>query len=357
MPGSQVLDVALSRVVLGEATRQQGHHLITIFLDLETFYDRCRFNDVIISGLQLDYPALILQQAMLTYMGPRLVQSDGALSLPIIPCTGVLAGCPAAPSISKVVAHPVAASMTAKRSVSNLDVWIDDVSLDSVHASAKQVAIDTLLLFRSLRKEIEARGAKLSLDKTSFVASSSQAAKCLRAIREASDPQIRTVARDLGVSSGGARRRVLGLAEQRRRKAQGRAAKLDKLRLLNPSHKVRIVRASVCSAGLWGHQAVGVSPKRRKWFRSLCAKQIGRQKLGSLDIAFMIMSHKCEDPHVTLLRQHLRAVSRVFCKWQAADPAKFASTWFNLWQRLSEVPHPWKESQVRWQPLRLTYLT
>ena len=97
----------------------------------------------------------------------------------------------------------------------------------------------------------------------------------------------------------------------------------------------------MCSAGLWGHQAVGVSPKRRKWFRSLCAKQIGRQKLGSLHIAFMIMSHKCENPHVTLLRQHLRAVSRVFCKWQAADPAKFASTWFNLWQRLSEVP-PWK---------------
>lgn len=85
VPGSQVLDVALSRMVLGEATRQQGHHLITIFLDLETFYDRCRFNDVIISGLQLDYPALIPHQAMLTYMGPRLVQSDGALSPPIIP--------------------------------------------------------------------------------------------------------------------------------------------------------------------------------------------------------------------------------------------------------------------------------
>ena len=51
---------------------------------------------------------------------------------------------------------------------------------------------------------------------------------------------IRTVARDLNVSSG-VLAAVSGLAEQYRRKAQGRAATLDKLRLLNPSHKVRIV--------------------------------------------------------------------------------------------------------------------
>ncbi|CAE7225467.1 unnamed protein product [Symbiodinium natans] len=47
VPGSQVLDVALSRLVLGESVRHQKHHLITLFLDLETFYDRCRFDDPI----------------------------------------------------------------------------------------------------------------------------------------------------------------------------------------------------------------------------------------------------------------------------------------------------------------------
>ena len=183
------------------------------------------------------------------------------------------------------------------------------------------------------------------MEKTSFVASSSQAARCLQAIRQETDPQIRTVARDLGVTSGGARRRLLGLAEQRRRKAGGRATKLDKLRLTNPSHKVRIIRASVCSAGLWAHQAAGVSPKRRKWYRTLCAKAIGRQKLGSLDITFALMSLKCEDPHLTILRQHLRAVSRVFHRWQDADPDKFYSTWVSLWQKLTAVPHPGSASR------------
>ena len=342
MPGSQVLDVALGRLIRGEATRMQGHHLITVFIDMETFYDRCRFNDVIASGFSLSYPPLILHQALLTYMGPRFLQSEGSVCPAIIPFRGVLAGCPAAPSISKLVVHPVAATVQSKRATSNLDVWIDDMSLDSVHASAKQVATDAILLFRSLRSALEARGAKLSLEKTSFVASSSQAAKCLRAIREDTDPQVRAFARDLGVTSGGARRRLLGLAEQRRCKARGRASKLAKLTSVHSAHKVRIIRASICAAGLWGHQAAGVSPKRRKWYRTLCAKAIGRHKLGSLDISFLLMSHKCEDPHLSILRQHLRAVSRVFYRWQVSDPDKFCSAWVSLWLRLLEVPHPWK---------------
>ena len=109
MPGSQVLDVALGRLIRGEATRMQGHHLITVFIDMETFYDRCRFNDVIASGFSLSYPPLILHQALLTYMGPRFLQSEGSVCPAIIPLRGVLAGCPAAPSISKLVVHPVAA--------------------------------------------------------------------------------------------------------------------------------------------------------------------------------------------------------------------------------------------------------
>ena len=342
VPGSQVLDVALSRLVLGESVRHQKHHLITLFLDLETFYDRCRFDDIIRSGFQLGYPPLVLHQAVLTYLGPRFVQSEGSLCPPILPSRGVLAGCPAAPSVTKLVIHPIAERLMVKRSVSNLDIWLDDLSLDSISKSASQVASDSLVLFRGLRRDFEARGAKLSVDKSAFVASSPAAAKALQSLLEPTDPKVKTVARDLGVSSGGARRRVLGVAEQRRRKAIGRAKKLDRLKITNSAHRIRIVRASVCSAGLWGHPAVGVSPKRRKYYRTLCAKHVGRQKLGSLDITFWLMRHKCEDPHLTLLRQHIRAVARVFRRWQTSDPDKFASTWSSLWTRLAEVAHPWK---------------
>ena len=39
LPGSQVLDVALGRLMRGEATRQASAHMVTLFLDLENFYD------------------------------------------------------------------------------------------------------------------------------------------------------------------------------------------------------------------------------------------------------------------------------------------------------------------------------
>ena len=330
------------QVVLGESVRREAHHLITIFLDMETFYDRCLFNDIIRSGFRLGYPALILHQALLSYLGPRFVQSEGALCPPIFPSRGVLAGCPAAPSISKLVVRPIAERLNGKSSVTNLDIWIDDPSLDSVNKSAKQVAADCLKLFRGLRTDLEAGGAKVSLEKTSFAASSAKAAKALQALRVDSDPQVRTVARDLGVTSTGARGRVLGLAEHRRRKACKRSQKLNRLGIQNQVHQVRIVRASICSARLWGHQAVGVSPKRRKWYRTLCAKRIGRQKLGSLDVTFLVLRHNCEDPRLTLLRQRFRSVVRVFRKWQLADPDKFASARASIWTWLIEAPQCWK---------------
>ena len=343
VPGSQVLDVALARLMLGEQVRRSKRHLITLFLDCETFYDRCLFNDVISSGISLAYPPLILHQAMLTYMGPRLVQSEGSLCPPIWPGRGVLAGCPAAPSVTKLVIHPVAAKLAAKKSASNLDIWIDDLTLDSVNESPLQVASDSLKLFKGLKLDLESKGAQISISKTCFVASSTEAAKALGKLLDKSDPQVKTMNRDLGITSAGGRRRVLGLAENRRQKAAGRARKLKKLSVPGRAHRLRIVRASLCSAGLWGHQAQGVSPKRRKFYRTLVAKHLGHQKLGCLDLTFIVNRRRCEDPNLTLLKQHVRATARVFRRWQSSEPGKFKSTWADIWAWLTASLHPWKK--------------
>ena len=128
-PGSGVLDVALSRLVRGETARHHKEHLCTLFVDLETFYDRCRFPDIIRSGLALGYPPLILHQALLVYQGRRFLHAENTVSPCITPTTGVLAGCPAAPSIAKLIIHPVAAALTGRAGATNLDVWLDDLSL------------------------------------------------------------------------------------------------------------------------------------------------------------------------------------------------------------------------------------
>ena len=259
----------------------------------------------------------------------------------IQPSQGVLAGCPAAPSIAKLIIHPVAASITSKTATTNLDVWVDDLSLDAVAKNAEEVARASLKLFRSLRTALVDRGASVSMDKTCFVATSASAAKALNTLRCPTDPVVKPLARDLGVTSGGVRRRVLGLAEQTRQKAQARHGKLCKLRVPGQRHRLRIVRASICMAGLFGHQALGVSPKRRKWYRTIVANHLGRQKLGSLDMVFAVMGHLCEDPFAAILRHHFKAVARVFNKWEVQEPGKLSSAWRSQWHRLQAGKYPW----------------
>ena len=342
MPGSGVLDIALSRLVRGESARHHKEHLCTLFIDLETFYDRCRFADAIQSGLSLGYPPLILHQALLVYQAPRYLHGEGSLAPMITPTSGVLAGCPAAPSIAKLIIHPIAARLVERPGATNLDVWIDDLSLDSVCACPQQLASDSVRLYRGLAKSLCDMGAKISLEKTCFVTSSAVASRALAAVRRPDDPQIKSMARDLGVTSAGTRRRLLGLAATRRAKAGARSRKLNSLGVPGLSHRIRVVKSSIVSAGLWGHQSLGVSPKRRKWYRTLCGRHLGRQKLGSLDVVFALLESKCEDPHFTILRQHCRAVCRVFANWAANDPGKFESTWRSLWHHLQQAPSPWK---------------
>ena len=60
------------------------------------------------------------------------------------------------------------------------------------------------------------------------------------------------------------------------------------------------------------------------------------------DVVFALLESKCEDPHFTILRQHCRAVCRVFANWAANDPGKFESTWRSLWHHLQQAPSHWK---------------
>ena len=149
------------------------------------------------------------------------------------------------------------------------------------------------------------------------------------------------MARDLGVTSTGARRRLLGLAATPRSKAGARSRKLNSSCVTSVSHRIRIVEASIVSAGLWGHQSIGVSPKRRKWFRTLCGRHLGRQKLGSLDVLFAMLEDRCEDPHFTILRQHVRAVFRVFANWHSSNKKNIEGTWRSLWCHRSAAHSAW----------------
>ena len=102
----------------------------------------------------------------------------------------------------------------------------------------------------------------------------------LEAYLKPEDPPIKAVAKDLGIDSMmGVRRRVT-THKKRFKKGQQRAKRLAALHIKSPTKNLRVFRAGVQSVALYGHESVGVTPKRMKWLRGVVAGFAGRKKLG-----------------------------------------------------------------------------
>ena len=337
-PGTSCLEVALRRQMRCEQAKLTAQHNVSLLLDLETFYDRCSFSDVIENGLKLQYPPLLLSLSLQVYGGPRVLLAENTISPPVGPTRGLVAGCPLAPSVAKLVLHPVADSVSRARDLRSLDLYIDDLSCDFAHKDALQVAKAAIGTYRRLHQHLVSIGQKPSVQKTVFICSSAAAARQLKAVSRPDDPKVVHTGRDLGLEANGARRRSLAQSAKRHSKAAKRGERLKNL-AIPLSHRIRVYKASVSSVGLWGHQNMGVSPKRRKWFRTCCGSHIGVQKLGSLDVAFLLHAKQCEDPVFTIIRQHFKTLVPIF---QQAFSPELVRTWSLSWQRLIQAQHPWK---------------
>ena len=116
--------------------------------------------------------------------------------------------------------------------------------------------------------------------------SDTKTAKALSAFRKDTDPPIKALARDLGTDCAAARRRRVTVAKGRESKGQKRAFKLKKLRVPALQHRWRAFKSGVFAASAWGHQAQGLSPKRLRWLRACGAQQLGRHKLGDMDVVY-----------------------------------------------------------------------
>ncbi|CAE7471247.1 unnamed protein product [Symbiodinium natans] len=340
VPGSCCLDVAVGRLLRNEVAKTNGVHVVSLFVDLESFFDTIQFQQLIAAATDLQYPPLILKMALEVYMGARYLAADGVLSAGIRATNGVQAGCPAAPSLAKVALHQTIDKIQKRKDVANVDCWLDDVSIDVQHKSFKQAADSAIRVYRSLKDGMDANGFTISSKKTGFVASSTQASKHLRELLLPHEPQVYDVMRDLGVDSTGGRKRRLVTSATRAKKAHARQSKLSRLGP-PPSTKLRVVKAAITSVALWGHPSVGVSPKRMKWLRTVVGKHLGKYKLGSLETILDMGAKKCQDPKRTIHKQHFKVVAKVFSAWIGGGKAHFELAWKATWRRLSAAKHHW----------------
>ena len=106
VPGTHVLQVALMRLLKCEVGRAIGRHVISLLVDLQCFYDSVELEQLLVTWEPLDFPPAVMNFVYEVYSGPRLLQAEQVTSQAVQCSKGILAGCPVAPLVAKLILAP-----------------------------------------------------------------------------------------------------------------------------------------------------------------------------------------------------------------------------------------------------------
>ncbi|CAE7635150.1 unnamed protein product [Symbiodinium sp. CCMP2592] len=276
VPGQASLDTALARLVRSEHSKLEKTHIVSLFLDLRGFFDSVSYERLLLQGLAHSFPPLHLWFALQVYQGPRCLVADSIAATPLFPGRGVPQGCPLAPSLSKLTMSEPLQKVSSLPFVTNTDLWLDDVSLDVVGSDPVEVASSALQAYRVLHASLGLEGLEVETTKTKFVAGTVRARAALQQLRRPGEPDTADLVKDLGLDCAAGRRRRITTAQKRFRTGIGRVRHMRRLRIRRRWVRGRLLQASALRAGLYGHQAVGVAPKRliRSYARRLRARLV-----------------------------------------------------------------------------------
>ncbi|CAE7231234.1 unnamed protein product [Symbiodinium sp. CCMP2592] len=328
VPGQASLDTALARLVRSEHSKLEKTHIVSLFLDLRGFFDSVSYERLLLQGLAHSFPPLHLWFALQVYQGPRCLVADSIAATPLFPGRGVPQGCPLPPSLSKLTMSEPLQKVSSLPSVTNTDLWLDDVSLDVVGSDPVEVASAALQAYRVLHASLGLEGLEVETTKTKFVAGTVRARAALQQLRRPGEP-------DTADLAGGG-------ASPPPKSAFAQASVVSATCAASASAARGLLQASALKAGLYGHQAVGVAPKRLKVLRSAVAREAGRFEHGSADVILDLMSHKAVDPHQLVVVEQLQALGRLASSASPEGVRLLTRTWASSWSRQASATHGWK---------------
>ena len=335
------LEVAVTRVMKGEVHRQNQKSGVTLLLDLRGFYENVSHQALITSAFKHGYPPLLLHGAMQLYRGKRHLCAESMVSAPLVATQGILAGCPLAPGLSKLVMHDVVEPIWNGPPKCHVDLYIDDTGFDVVHSSAQQCARMAYQVWQEARRRLGDARLPLSVGKTAWICSNKKVEKALAKLLQDDDPTIRDIHKDLGIDSGWGKRRRIATHRVRMQKGGARKKRLD---LLAPEKrpKVRAFKQGVLSVALYGHVALGLAAKRLKWIRHQQAQVLGRMSLGSTEFVLEHANDRHEDPACVIIHQHFRFLHKLLVKWPQENMSELEEAWRFWYNRIMAHKEPWR---------------
>ena len=339
--GMASLEIALTRLVRGEIQHHLKKQGATLLLDLREFYEHVGLLQLVVQAQQHKFPPLILHHCLSLYTHSRYICTEETLSPPVEPTRGIIAGCPYAPGLSKLVMHPVMSELWANPNLDHCDLYIDDSSFDIEGKSTTEVVHKSLKVWRHVKQAFQAQHLPISVSKSAWVCSSRAMEKKLAEHLGPEDPKIQSCWRDLGIDSAGGKRRRVTIHKQRFSKAANRSRKLTQLRVQGPA-RGKAAKAGVESAAAYGHQAVGLAPQRMKFLRQLAAGHNGRLTNGSTEVVLDLRGTYKPDPSALLVEQHLRSYVALVLRWPEDLEPVLVSVFQDMQERFSDHREPWR---------------
>ncbi|CAE7252271.1 unnamed protein product, partial [Symbiodinium sp. CCMP2456] len=337
--GLASLDIALARLVRGEIQHHLRRQGVTLLLDLREFYEHVGLYQLIKEAQKHAFPPLILHHCIALYTHSRYICTEDTLAAPVQPTRGIIAGCPFAPGLSKLVMHPVMEPIHANPSLGHCDLYSDDSSFDVEGNSVTEVVHKSLEVWRHVKQAFLAQRLPISTDKSAWVCSSRAMEKKLAAQLGPENPKIQSCWRDLGVDSAGGKRRRVTIHRQRFSKAASRSKKLSQLATAGPARS-KAARAGVESAATYGHQAVGLAPKR--YLRQLTAAHNGGMTNGATEIVLDYRTETKPDPSALLVAQPLRSYVSVIARWPEALAVMLSTAFGGMCSKVEAHKEPWR---------------
>ncbi|CAE7387603.1 unnamed protein product [Symbiodinium sp. CCMP2592] len=211
-----------------------------------------------------------------------------------------------------------------------------------VYQGPRCLVADSIAAYRVLHASLGLEGLEVETTKTKFVAGTVRARAALQQLRRPGEPETADLVKDLGLDCAAGRRRRITTAQKRFRTGLGRVRHMRRLRIRRRWVRGRLLQASALKAGLYGHQAVGVAPKRLKVLRSAVAREAGRFEHGSADVILDLMSHKAIDPHQLVVVEQIQALGRLASSASSEGVRLLTRTWASSWSRQASAIHGWK---------------
>ena len=347
--GASAQKAGLLRRLLDELAVLSGLDSLSIYWDVEKFYDSICIVQLVKLAAGRGFPLHVAAIDLQVHLGLRIIRWAGSHSQPLKVSTSVLAGSKFSNMYARVYLYDVLEKLHAQFDNITIGLHVDDLAT-SAHGDIEDAMGSIEKVGTILERALKERLLEIS-HKTVVVSSKPKAASetAIRLAKVGIRCEVERSARDLGVDAAGGSRRSVKVLNARISKTRKRLVKLKVLKKLD-KRATKLYATNLWPASTFAIGGMGVAPTSIKKLRT----QAGQAALGKFGqcntTAIALMMRAGADPAIKVRLEVVKQWSQMWRSMDDGTKARVRAVWQKQLPKL-QAANRW--SHVR-GPMRAT---